>query len=425
MDSSNEDDKAGPKDLKRCLIDARRGQALWGKRTVWHLLTVGIDAAAIVLVALIAARFLTAAPGSRNAQLVALICLATISYLLASRQDYAPLLPQEFTLHFGLFFPVLNLLRNSTAALFMLLCHGIFRDGQRVAPWLLALVALQILLEEPIEWLILGGSDVASTTWQLLWFEVAPATLQLVFLAIALYLMLESRDSDLVEARRHTRTAFRVIYAVQMVGGLVLEKVMTILNLIPVRAMYPIHVAFAAFALLTALVLLWSLMRRDIAEYIDPLVDEPVRVPLETDTSTMDVARIRAAFEQDLVYREAGLTVAGLARRLALPEYRLRKLIHGHLGYRNFNALLHDYRIAEVSAALADSARNGTPVLTLALSSGYQSLTPFNRAFRELKGMTPTEYRVQSQRTGVSSTENGSPVRIPEIDRAPEQSPRP
>jgi AraC-like DNA-binding protein len=391
---------------------------------VWHLLTVGIDAAAIVLVALIAARFLTAAPWSRNAQLVALMCLATISYLLASRQDYAPLLPEAFTLHFGALFPVMNLLRNSTSALFMLLCHGIFRDGQRVSPWLLALVVLQILLEEPLEWVVLGGSDVAATTLQLMVFEVAPAALQLVFLAVALYLMLESRESDLVEARRHTRTAFRVIFAVQMVGALVLEKVMTMLNLIPVQAMYPIHVVFATIALVTALVLLWSLMRRDIAEYIDPLVAEPMRTPLETDTSAMDVTRIRAAFERDQVYREAGLTVAGLAKRLALPEYRLRKLIHGHLGYRNFNALLHHYRIGEVSAALADSARNGTPVLTLALSAGYQSLTPFNRAFRELKGMTPTEYRAQSQKAPQSTTENGSPARIPEIDRPTEQSPR-
>jgi AraC-like DNA-binding protein len=424
MDSTNEDDNAGPLVLKRCSIECFESGDR-GEPTVWHLLTVGIDAAAIVLVALIAARFLTAAPHSRNARLVALMCLATISYLLASRQDYAPLLPEAFTLRFGAFFPVLNLLRNSTAALFMLLCHGIFRDGRRVAPWLLGLAALQILLEEPLEWLVLGGSDLAVTTWQLLLFEVVPAALQIAFLGVALYLMLESRESDLVEARRHTRTVFRVIFAVQMVGALLIEKVMFILNLIPVQAMYPIHVTFATLAFLTAIVLLWSLMRTDVAAYIDPLVPEPVRVPFETDTSAMDVARIRLAFEQQHVYREAGLTVAGLARRLALPEYRLRKLIHGHLGYRNFNALLHDYRIGEVSAALADSARNGTPVLTLALSAGYQSLTPFNRAFRELKGMTPTEYRAWSQKVANSSTENGSPAHIPEIDRPNEQSPRP
>jgi AraC-like DNA-binding protein len=37
------------------------------------------------------------------------------------------------------------------------------------------------------------------------------------------------------------------------------------------------------------------------------------------------------------------------------------------------------------------------PVLTIALSVGYQSITPFNNAFRQLKGMTPSEYRRKNQ----------------------------
>ena len=53
--------------------------------------------------------------------------------------------------------------------------------------------------------------------------------------------------------------------------------------------------------------------------------------------------------------------------------------------------------MTEVSEALADPAQDDTPVLTLALSAGYQSITPFNRAFRALKGMTPTEFRARSR----------------------------
>jgi AraC-like DNA-binding protein len=33
------------------------------------------------------------------------------------------------------------------------------------------------------------------------------------------------------------------------------------------------------------------------------------------------------------------------------------------------------------------------PVLSIALDNGYRSLSPFNKAFKEIKGMTPTEYR--------------------------------
>ena len=42
---------------------------------------------------------------------------------------------------------------------------------------------------------------------------------------------------------------------------------------------------------------------------------------------------------------------------------------------------------------LADESKSGVPILTIALSVGYQSITPFNNAFRQNMGMTPSEYR--------------------------------
>ena len=44
-------------------------------------------------------------------------------------------------------------------------------------------------------------------------------------------------------------------------------------------------------------------------------------------------------------------------------------------------------------AELADPRQEALPVLTIALQAGFQSIGPFNRAFREAEGMTPTEYR--------------------------------
>jgi len=42
---------------------------------------------------------------------------------------------------------------------------------------------------------------------------------------------------------------------------------------------------------------------------------------------------------------------------------------------------------------LADPARRDRPVLTVALEAGFQSIGPFNRAFKAATGLTPTEYR--------------------------------
>ena len=40
-----------------------------------------------------------------------------------------------------------------------------------------------------------------------------------------------------------------------------------------------------------------------------------------------------------------------------------------------------------------DPAKVALPVLTIAMDLGYGSLAPFNRAFRDTTGQTPTDWR--------------------------------
>ena len=102
---------------------------------------------------------------------------------------------------------------------------------------------------------------------------------------------------------------------------------------------------------------------------------------------------LQRVMAEDRAYRTEDLTVAGLAARLAVPEYRLRRLINQRLGHRNFNAFVNGYRLDEARTALADPARRELPVLTIALDAGFQSIGPFNRAFKTATGLTPTEFR--------------------------------
>jgi AraC-like DNA-binding protein len=93
------------------------------------------------------------------------------------------------------------------------------------------------------------------------------------------------------------------------------------------------------------------------------------------------------------IYRQEGLSIGALAARLDAPEHRLREAINEGLGYRNFNAFLNCYRIDDAKAALSDESQRDVPVLTIAMDSGFQSIGPFNRAFKAATGMTPTEFR--------------------------------
>jgi AraC-like DNA-binding protein len=93
------------------------------------------------------------------------------------------------------------------------------------------------------------------------------------------------------------------------------------------------------------------------------------------------------------IYRREGLTIGMLAVKLDVPDYRLRQAINEGLGYRNFNAFLNRYRLDEAKAALSDAGQRDVPVLTIAMDAGFQSIGPFNRAFKADTGLTPTEFR--------------------------------
>jgi AraC-like DNA-binding protein len=103
--------------------------------------------------------------------------------------------------------------------------------------------------------------------------------------------------------------------------------------------------------------------------------------------------RLQQLMTVERAYRREGLTIGLLSAELGVPEYRLRQLINEGLGHRNFNAFLNQYRIEEARAALADPEQKDIPVLTIAMDTGFQSVGPFNRAFKAATDLTPTEFR--------------------------------
>jgi hypothetical protein len=222
-----------------------------------------------------------------------------------------------------------------------------------------------------IVWFGLVGVGAAAmiTGQATVWHAVQATTLLLA--GLGLWRVLSGRSLDLVESRRRSRivlaTSAALYIAAVNLCFLMPSSLQTWWNgsFVNAAGLAGMAFAFAVLRLLSA--------RDDVPRAAAPAAAAKVLPALLPAGPVIDPSEAswltspRTAMERDKAYREEGFSIASLAARLSIPEYRLRHLINQWLGHRNFTAFVNSYRLAEVTAALADPNQADVPILTIAL----------------------------------------------------------
>ena len=338
-----------------------------------------------------------ALPGPRPAVRVALavFTLSLIAYLFCQRAELLFALPRPLAL------VTLALCVGSTTWLW-LAARGLFDDRfVFTAPLLasaLGMLALGLAANVPrMDATRAGlpdpGADVLGQLH---------AAAMLGFTAAALWEVARGRNDDLVEPRRAARRWVALGIGLYAAVALIVELALrgrAVGALLPALHVLGIGCVAMALAVLVArrsLDVILGVPAAAPATETPPRADVP-SAPQEATAqrpTSAALARLTLAMSEQHAYRREGLTLAALAETLNLGETALRTLINQELGYRNFNDFLHHYRLQEAAARLATE---DLPILSVALECGYGSIGPFNRAFRQRFGMTPTEYRAAAR----------------------------
>ncbi|WP_400191360.1 helix-turn-helix domain-containing protein [Hymenobacter sp. B81] len=100
--------------------------------------------------------------------------------------------------------------------------------------------------------------------------------------------------------------------------------------------------------------------------------------------------RLEQLMHRERPYLEPDLTLADLAARLQLHPAMLSKVINAGFG-QNFNDFVNGYRVGEAERLLAEPRFQQYTLLAVALESGFNSKSTFNRVFKKLRGETPSE----------------------------------
>ena len=327
------------------------------------------------LVAMIAG--LWSSGGGRSARLAGtLFCFGVIAYVLNS----SPQLRNAV----GWALPPIHFAAFGGVGLFWLFIVNLFEDRtislRTLIPWaLLTVVALV-------------GASTSGQVQTIVW--VTHNLVEAGFALHALFVIARSWRGDLVEARRRLRGPFLAvvtIYVLTLSSFEIAEGLGFFQDWF--RLLGGVSLAFYCAA--GAAVFLRT--RDELFGSAAP-ISAPAASLDAGDRATLQ--RLESLMGGGEAWRREGLTIGALAEEVGVPEHRLRPLINDHLGFRNFAAFVNARRIEAAKRLLTDPTKARMTVAVIAFDLGFGSLGPFNRAFKEATGVTPTEFRRSSANGG-------------------------
>ncbi len=204
-----------------------------------------------------------------------------------------------------------------------------------------------------------------------------------------IFTTLRGRVDDLLEQRRRARVYFVLVIAFVATVTTFIHTDMFLPYIVPyatlwITSVWP-GIIWTCYWLLGA--------KRDVLAFGDQAFTGPVQSPVDQKL----LAQLDTIMQSDQAFKASNLTIVTLAEKMAITQHHLRTLINQTLGHQNFNSFVNSYRIVAVKKALHDPDKAHLPILTIALDCGFNSLSPFNRAFRESENITPSAYRQQAQ----------------------------
>lgn len=204
--------------------------------------------------------------------------------------------------------------------------------------------------------------------------------------------LLEERRGDLIRQRHEARVLVAVLLGGMLLIDLAADAVFGF-GWRPLGFAMVQNSMILAFGIWLAGRLL--AIRPDVLTFgVTDKVDLSGPPPLPTDPLLGDplYQSLLNLIEKDRVHLDPELTFERFVKLMAAPERAVRALINQQLGYDHFRAFLNYHRVKEACRLLGERSCD-SKLIAIAFDSGFASLASFNRAFRAVKGCTPSAYR--------------------------------
>lgn len=215
------------------------------------------------------------------------------------------------------------------------------------------------------------------------WWALLVNGLNILIIVHMVMAALIGRTDDLIEARRRSRvylvmmSAFSA-FSATVLGSMLFSQYQATINVVSI---WPAIICVS-----------YWLCRTDENVFSFDVIKTESKASL--DSRDLDLLnRLNTEVVEKECFLENNLSIESLAKRLGVSEYRLRGFINKTLGHTNFSTYINAYRIDRIKQAFSNPENSHIPILTIAMNNGFNSLSPFNRAFKHAHGTTPKEFR--------------------------------
>lgn len=112
---------------------------------------------------------------------------------------------------------------------------------------------------------------------------------------------------------------------------------------------------------------------------------------LSPEKVALTLTRLRNVMVNDKLYLKPSLTVAGVAKHIDIPAKQISSVLN-QVESKSFNEFINYYRVEDFKDRIRDPRLNFMTISGVALECGFNSQATFQRTFKALEGMSPTEY---------------------------------
>ena len=160
------------------------------------------------------------------------------------------------------------------------------------------------------------------------------------------------------------------------------------------RGIYTYHPLY----LLLSIAAVWTATGAYLRPGVSVIEEMPAALKILPQTELKQKgAWLKKVMKANLYYQDPDLTLTSLAEKLNLTTHELSRIINQGLK-KSFNDFINEYRVAEVIRKIGDPAYDRITLIGIAYDSGFNSKSTFNRILKEVKGVSPAEYKANGSK---------------------------